>query len=243
MAKKFSIHDWQAKQRLTEQDDFQKRQDRLTPGKNPDAFYGDGQLDKLRGLGNGSDQDLLTTLRNQIEQGVLDSKMKDQFVNLLTKLIDRGISEIEVTGMEPDTGNMEKEFKVIGPANQSDPLTDVSIEYNGQTYILNFEYGDIIDDHGNEGKDLWFEAEAEDGNIFRVDVYASNYDNTGEVDEIFWNTLEVEPPKDSDNDLKLEPELDEQNTVAANTGFSMQTGNSEVYATKNAFGKKRNKRN
>ena len=191
MAKKFSIHDRQAKQRLTEQDDFQKRQDRLTPGKNPDAFYGDGQLDKLRGLGNGSDQDLLTTLRNQIEQGVLDSKMKDQFVNLLTKLIDRGISEIEVTGMEPDTGNMEKEFKVIGPANQSDPLTDVSIEYNGQTYILNFEYGDIIDDHGNEGKDLWFEAEAEDGNIFRVDVYASNYDNTGEVDEIFWNTLEV----------------------------------------------------
>ena len=93
MAKKFSIHDWQAKQRLTEQDDFQKRQDRLTPGKNPDAFYGDGQLDKLRGLGNGSDQDLLTTLRNQIEQGVLDSKMKDQFVNLLTKLIDRGISK------------------------------------------------------------------------------------------------------------------------------------------------------
>ena len=51
MTKKFNIHDWQAKQRqqrLVEQDDFQKRQDRLTPGKNPDEFYGDGSLDKLR---------------------------------------------------------------------------------------------------------------------------------------------------------------------------------------------------
>ena len=53
MAKRFSIHDWQAnqiKKRLAEQDDeFQKRQDALTPGKNPDYFYGDGSLDKLRG--------------------------------------------------------------------------------------------------------------------------------------------------------------------------------------------------
>ena len=45
MTKKFNIHDWQDKQRnLTEQDEFQKRQDALTPGKNPDAFYGDDSL-------------------------------------------------------------------------------------------------------------------------------------------------------------------------------------------------------
>ena len=48
MTKRFDIHEWQAKQRLVEQDEFQKRQDRLTPGKNPDEFYGDGSLDKLR---------------------------------------------------------------------------------------------------------------------------------------------------------------------------------------------------
>ena len=48
--KKFNIHDWQAKQRqqlLTEEDAWQKRQDALTPGKNPKKFYGD--FDKLRG--------------------------------------------------------------------------------------------------------------------------------------------------------------------------------------------------
>ena len=30
--------------------DYEKRQDALTPGKNPDAFYGDGSLDKLRNM-------------------------------------------------------------------------------------------------------------------------------------------------------------------------------------------------
>ena len=47
MKKPFNIHDWQAKRRLTEEDEFQKRQDRLTPGKNPGEFYGGDSLDKL----------------------------------------------------------------------------------------------------------------------------------------------------------------------------------------------------
>ena len=41
MNKPFNIHDWQAKQRLNEADEYQKRQDALAPGKNPGAFYGD----------------------------------------------------------------------------------------------------------------------------------------------------------------------------------------------------------
>jgi len=44
MTKKFNIHDWQAKQRLAENDEWQKRQDAQTPGKNPDAFYGDDSI-------------------------------------------------------------------------------------------------------------------------------------------------------------------------------------------------------
>ena len=44
MTKRFNIHDWQAKQRLSEQDDYDKRQDALTPGKNPEAFFGDDSL-------------------------------------------------------------------------------------------------------------------------------------------------------------------------------------------------------
>ena len=49
MNKSFNIHDWQAKRRLTETDEFQKRQDALTPGKNPDTFYDDNSIfGKLR---------------------------------------------------------------------------------------------------------------------------------------------------------------------------------------------------
>ena len=40
MSKRFNIHEWQAKQkRLAENDEYQKRQDAQTPGKNPEYFY------------------------------------------------------------------------------------------------------------------------------------------------------------------------------------------------------------
>tara|TARA_R110002020_G_scaffold17951_1_gene63486 strand:- start:168 stop:737 length:570 start_codon:yes stop_codon:yes gene_type:complete len=58
--KKFDVHKWNQKRRLLEQDDdpnWQKRQDDMTPGKNPDAFYGDGSLDKLRDLANDDEED------------------------------------------------------------------------------------------------------------------------------------------------------------------------------------------
>ena len=59
MTKKFSIHDWQAKQRLAEQDDYQKRQDALTPGKNPDAFYGpDSFIGKMKSQESMSNADI-----------------------------------------------------------------------------------------------------------------------------------------------------------------------------------------
>ena len=49
MSKKFNIHDWQAKQYLVENDEYQKRQDAMTPGKNPDFFYDDDSIfGKLR---------------------------------------------------------------------------------------------------------------------------------------------------------------------------------------------------
>jgi len=49
MSKKFNIHDWQAKQHLVENDEYQKRQDAMTPGKNPDFFYDDDSIfGKLR---------------------------------------------------------------------------------------------------------------------------------------------------------------------------------------------------
>jgi hypothetical protein len=265
MTKPFNIHDWQAKQRLVEQDDYQKRQDALTPGKNPGAFFGDDSLMNRKradwksppmGMSPGeidNDLDLLTALRNQIEQGTLDSKMRDKFVELLDDLIDkedenndmnlaqddvRDFSprqEVEVTGMEPDSGNMEKEINVIGSTNQNEPLTDVTIEYKGQQYILDFEFGDVIDDHGSSGRDEWWEATAEDGTYFMVDIYMVHPEGTPEPD---WNTLEVEQKESTETD-NIEP-MGEQNSLgAAGSGASFKAGNSMAYMPNNAFKKKK----
>ena len=59
MNKSFNIHDWQAKRRLTENDEWQKRQDALTPGKNPSAFFGDDSLmSKMRSQESMSNADI-----------------------------------------------------------------------------------------------------------------------------------------------------------------------------------------
>tara|TARA_R100000773_G_C4149954_1_gene72490 strand:- start:40 stop:558 length:519 start_codon:yes stop_codon:yes gene_type:complete len=65
MTKKFSIHDWQAKQRqlnLAEQDDYQRRQDRLTPGKNPEEFYGSDSLFSQESMSNADIRALQTVV-------------------------------------------------------------------------------------------------------------------------------------------------------------------------------------
>ena len=56
-------------------------------------------------------------------------------------------------------------------------LEDVTISWSpvyfspagDQTQNVEFEFGDVIDDHGNEGRDEWWEAES-DGYIFYVDI-------------------------------------------------------------------------
>ena len=52
MTKKFNIHDWKNNQKrklLTEENEWQKRQDRMTPGKNPEYFYDkDSIIGKLK---------------------------------------------------------------------------------------------------------------------------------------------------------------------------------------------------
>tara|TARA_Y100001973_G_C5163828_1_gene314979 strand:+ start:242 stop:718 length:477 start_codon:yes stop_codon:yes gene_type:complete len=66
---KFDVHKWHYDKRISENDDpnWQKRQDRLTPGKNPDEFYGDdfkklqqkyGEPDDLQYVGDPSHTEL-----------------------------------------------------------------------------------------------------------------------------------------------------------------------------------------
>tara|TARA_Y100000592_G_scaffold97515_1_gene168412 strand:+ start:377 stop:1111 length:735 start_codon:yes stop_codon:yes gene_type:complete len=216
MNKKFDIHEWQAKQRLL------KEQEQLS------LELTDEEKDLVDDMMDNISKRINPT--NDVEKSTALFKYIDGWFEVQGGTYEgKNLGEIEVTGMEPDTSNMEKNYKVIGAKKKSEPLEDVSIEYNGKTYVLDFEYGDVIDDHGNEGQDLWFEATADDGTEFMVDAYASNYEATG-VDEVFWNTLEITPPK--------EPTVDEQNSLgAAGSGASFQPGNSGAYMTKHAWRK------
>ena len=262
MAKRFNIHDWQAKQRLTEQEDeWQKRQDALTPGKNPDAFYGDDSVfNKDKGWVSSTTLDnppkvldrIISWAEHTFAEVLPDGKLSPLAIDELQKIID-GLEEIEVTGMEPDTGNMEKEFNVIGPKNQSNPLDDVEIEYREQTYILDFEFGDVIDDHGNEGRDEWWEAEAEDGTTFMVDVYTTHHRESGmDPEEIYWDTLQIETSEDKEDwahamdqakaDREDQIPMGEQNSLgAAGSGASFQPGKSMAHMPKKAW-RRRNKK-
>ena len=275
MAKRFDIHEWQAKQakqRLTEQNIDSKNPDRdpwqdLYGKQNPNdpkAIPGkhfsnlESEISKYIGQTFAS---WMSPDNPPFAQEYAKPPYIDKLVKGIMDILPANMSEIEVTGMEPDTGNMEKEFNVIGPANQSDPLTDVTIEYNEQEYILDFEFGDTFEDHGNKGKDEWWEATADDGTIFRVDVYMVHEEGRPEP---FWDTLEIIPSKDPRMDPAIRSDfddpimeggmmcetcgevhegtcgIDEQNSLGtAGAGASFSAGNSMAYMPNNAFKKKK----
>ena len=148
---------------LSEQDKFQKRQDALTPGKNPDAFYGDGQLDKLRNL---------ATIKK-----VVDLKM------------DSEIGEPVTVEYDPKKN-----------------LTDVTISWGNESHTVDFEAGDVIDDHGNEGMDIETSADSDDGRWqFILDVQAeASFPMTGDFAD--WDFDELIVQSHPDNEDHLEPE-------------------------------------
>ena len=93
MDKKFNIHDWQAKQRLAEQDDdpnWQKRQDALTPGKNPDAFYGPGSpYQKLKQKSGNKSQESMSNADIGALQKVVGEYSLNKILNTIAVIADR----------------------------------------------------------------------------------------------------------------------------------------------------------
>jgi hypothetical protein len=75
----------------------------------------------------------------------------------------------------------------------------VEFKLKGKKHKVDFEYEDEIDDHGNEGKDLYYRGQDEDGNFFEVDVYA---DYRGEVQDVLYDTL-IQVDESTVNEKKL----------------------------------------
>ena len=75
------------------------------------------------------------------------------------------------------------------------PLDDVTISWGNESHNVDFEEEDVIDDHGNEGKDMVFMAMSDDKRwIFMVDVSVGfNYENSGEIQNVDWvGSLEID---------------------------------------------------
>ena len=108
-----------------------------------------------------------------------------------------GEFDVEVPVQDVDTKVKIKYGHATGPVD------DVTISWGNESHNVDFEAEDVIDDHGNEGKDMTFVAYSQDDKWrFIVDVAVGfNYENSGEIYEVHWQTLEI----DIDDAKKLPP--------------------------------------
>ena len=115
------------------------------------------------------------------------------------------VKKLKMSNIEDEVTITEKPGKV---------LEDVTISWGNESHTVTFEEESVVDDHGNEGMDLEFMAESDDGKWqFILDVYAeATYPNTDPV-EWDWEELIIQSHPDldgdDDEDLRLEPEDDE----------------------------------
>ena len=85
-------------------------------------------------------------------------------------------------------------------------LTDVTISWGNESHTVDFEAGDVIDDHGNEGMDIETSADSDDGRWqFILDVQAeASYPMTGDFAD--WDFDELIVQGHPENEDHLEPE-------------------------------------
>ena len=62
----------------------------------------------------------------------------------------------------------------------------VEFKDGGKTHKVEFDYEDIIDDHGNEGQDQYWLGKDDNGQEWMIDVYASS---RGDVEEVHYDTI------------------------------------------------------
>ena len=248
MSKKFDIHEWQAKTKLAEQ-----TMTNFGPVRSVTKYNGLPIRDNVMDYANQILQQIKDYENNvgpgevpidysgtiAAAEALMDAVDRDE--EDMDTIAQNAMSEVEVTGMEPSSGNMEKEYRVIGPQNKNEPLDNVSIEYKGEVFVLDFEEGDVIDDHGNEGKDMTFVTYSDDNKYrFIVDVSVdANYDRSDIIQDIYWDTLEI----DVDDSMVNTPEdMDEQNSLgAAGSGASFKAGKGIGYMSPMAFSSRKNR--
>ena len=66
----------------------------------------------------------------------------------------------------------------------------IKFKDGSKKYEVEFDDYDVIDDHGNEGKDVYFMGTDQDGKEWTIDASVGyNFDNSGNIDDIYYDTL------------------------------------------------------
>ena len=144
--------------------------------------------------------------------------MKSIFKNIATEL--GYLNEQESSDRDKSKDTTSGEFNVDVPVQNemekvnikyghvTGPVDDVTISWGDESHTVDFKETsplEVVDDHENEGKDVAFYAYSEDDKWeFSVVVSVdANYENSGEIYEVQWNTLEIDI-----NDAKVNEQED-----------------------------------
>jgi len=150
-------------------------------------------------------------LYDDIMNKVLDPKDLGSKNRDTSKDTTSGEFKVKIPVQRPRAGDGEymdfyrkMEDVTIKYGHATGPLDDVTISWGNESHNVDFEEGDVIDDHGNEGKDMTFVAYSEDDMWrFIVDVSVGfNYEDSGEIQDVMWDTLEIDV-----DDAKMNPAI------------------------------------
>ena len=121
--------------------------------------------------------------------------------------------------------NLKMDSEVGEPVTvEYDPtknLQDVTISWGNESHTVDFEPGDEIDNHGNEGSDIETIANSDDGRWqFILDVYVGyQFDMTGDYEEWDFDELIVQGHPENEDHLDPEDRFDQDPMEEGSCGY------------------------
>ena len=100
-------------------------------------------------------------------------------------------------------------------------LQDVTISWGNESHTVDFEAGDEIDNHGNEGSDIETIANSDDGRWqFILDVYVGyQFDMTGDYEEWDFDELIIQHHPENEDHLDPEDRFDQDPMEEGSCGY------------------------
>jgi hypothetical protein len=118
------------------------------------------------------------------------------------------MSSDNITKIKLKMSNIEDEVTIKTKPGTN--LQDVTISWGNESHTVDFEAGDVIDDHGNEGMDIETSADSDDGRWqFILDVQAeASYPMTGDFADWDWEELIIQDHPENEDHLDPEDRSD-----------------------------------